>query len=228
MRLSIVMPVLDEAAGIRASLERLQGLRLQGAEVIVADGGSRDGTAALAQALADKVVHAPRGRALQMNAGAAQASGEILLFLHADTRLPEDGLAQLRAVISNGPACWGRFDVRIEGAHPMLPVVSRAMNLRSRLTSVCTGDQCIFVSRQLFVRVGGYPPIALMEDIALSKRLRRLSPMAALPGPAVTSGRRWEKNGVWRTIMLMWWLRLRYFLGDSPRRLGRVYDGGSR
>lgn len=225
MRLSIVMPVLDEAEGIVAALERLQPLRARGHELIVADGGSRDGSAELARDLADRVVVAPRGRAPQMNAGAALAAGDLLLFLHADTRLPDDALAQLQA-LTDPLSAWGRFDVRIDGAHCMLPVIARMMNLRSRLTRVCTGDQCIFVGRQLFADVGGYPDIALMEDVALSKRLRRRAPMTALPGPARTSGRRWEKHGVWRTILLMWWLRLRYFLGDSPRRLDRLYQVG--
>ncbi len=228
MRLSIVVPVLDEAVGIRACLERLQPLRARGHEVIVADGGSGDGTLDLTRDLADRVLEAPRGRATQMNAGAALARGDVLVFLHADTRLAHDALRQLEATWAAGRLRWGRFDVFIEGSHAMLRVVACMMNVRSRLTRVCTGDQCIFVARELFVRVGGYPAIALMEDVALSKRLRRHAPMTALPGPVVTSGRRWEKHGVWRTIAFMWWLRLRYFLGDSPRRLSRAYDGGSR
>lgn len=228
MRLSIVIPVLNEGMRIRACLERLQPLRTQGHELIVVDGGSGDGTPDLARGLADRVLQAPRGRALQMNAGAEQASGDVLLFLHADTLLPDDAVRQLDAVRPAGADLWGRFDVHIEGHHAMLAVVARMMNLRSRLTRVCTGDQCIFAATALFARAGGYPAIALMEDVALSKRLRRLAPMTALPGPVVTSGRRWEKHGVWRTIMLMWWLRLRYVLGDSPQRLSRAYDGGSR
>ncbi len=228
MRLSIVMPTLDEADRIRASLERLQALRARGHEVIVVDGGSSDGTAQRAYALVDRLLVAPRGRARQMNAGAVHASGDVLFFLHVDTRVSDDALQQLEVACSRTSSCWGRFDVRIDGAHPMLGVVARSMNVRSRLTSVCTGDQCIFVTRELFVRAGGYPEIALMEDIALSKRLRRIAPMTALSGPVVTSGRRWEKNGVWRTIVQMWWLRLRYFVGDSPHRLRRVYEGGPR
>lgn len=228
MRLSVVVPVLNEAKRVRACLDRLQPLRARGHELIVVDGGSGDGTPALAHGLADCVLQSPRGRALQMNAGAAQANGDVLLFLHADTRLPDDALRQLDAVWVAGADLWGRFDVRIEGRHAMLAVVACMMNLRSRLTRVCTGDQCLFAATPLFRRAGGYPAIALMEDVALSKRLRRYAPMTALPGPVVTSGRRWEKHGVWRTIMLMWWLRLRYFLGDSPQRLSRTYDGGSR
>jgi len=226
--ISIVMPVLNEAFGIGAALERLQPLRAQGHEVVVVDGGSTDGTLDLVRGLADRVISTLPGRAVQMNAAAPYARGAILLFLHADTRLPDAASEQIEAAYRRMPRLWGRFDVRIEGRHPMLAVVARMMNLRSRLSAVCTGDQCIFVSRELFLHVGGYPDIALMEDIALSKRLRRCERMIALPGPVVTSGRRWEKNGVWRTIMLMWWLRLRFFLGDSPRRLGRVYEAGSR
>jgi len=228
MKVSIVMPVLDEAVGVRAALERLQPLRAHGHEVVVVDGGSIDGTLDLARGLADRVIAVSPGRALQMNAAVPYAHGAVLLFLHADTRLPDGAIGQIETAFRRMPCLWGRFDVRIEGRHPMLAVVARMMNLRSRLTAVCTGDQCIFVSRELFLRAGGYPEIALMEDIALSKRPRRCARMTALPGPVVTSGRRWEKNGVWRTIILMWWLRLRFFLGDSPRRLGRVYEPGSR
>lgn len=228
MKLSIILPVLDEAAGIRAALERLQPLRMHGHQVIVADGGSSDDTPALASGLADHVISTTRGRASQMNAAVPHAHGDVLLFLHADTRLPDDGLRQIEDACVGNALAWGRFDVRIDGAHPMLKVVARMMNLRSRLTSVCTGDQCIFVRRELFLQVGGYPPIALMEDVALSKRLRAHAHALALPGPVVTAGRRWEKHGVWRTIMLMWWVRLRYFLGDSPQRLRRIYEGESQ
>jgi rSAM/selenodomain-associated transferase 2 len=224
MRLSIVMPALNEAAGIAHTLSRLQRLRARGHEVIVVDGGSTDATPALAAPLADRVLRTPRGRARQMNEGARHARGDVLLFLHADTRLPDDA----DGAILDGLACsgraWGRFDVAIEGNHPLLRVISAAMNLRSRVSAVCTGDQAIFVERSRFEAVGGFPPIALMEDIALSKRLRRGSRPLCLRARAVTSGRRWEERGVWRTMALMWWLRLRYFLGASPERLRRVYE----
>ncbi len=217
-RISVIVPVLDEAACIVACLEALQGLRAAGHEVIVVDGGSRDASVELAAPLADRVLRAPRGRATQMNAGAREAGGAMLLFLHADTRLPADAA---RAVL----ACsgWGRFDVEIEGRHALLPVVARIMNLRSHLTGIATGDQAIFVRRALFERVGGYAEIPLMEDIELSRRLRRTSPPVCLRQRAITSGRRWEERGVLRTVFLMWRLRLAYFLGADPRRLAERY-----
>lgn len=216
------MPVLDEAGQIEATLAALAPLRRRGVELIVVDGGSQDGTVALARAEADAVLDAPRGRARQMNAGAAAARGEVLLFLHADTILPPeaDRLA-LRAAA--GGRDWGRFDVRIAGRHPMLRVVAMLMNLRSRLTGIATGDQAIFVRRELFQRIGGFPDQPLMEDIELSRRLRRVSAPACLPARATTSGRRWESRGVWRTIFLMWRLRWRYWRGESAHRLAAAY-----
>ena len=224
-RISIVMPVLNEADNVLAALARLRPLRARGHEVIVVDGGSHDGTAAFAAPLADHVLQAPRGRARQMNAGAQRASGEVLLFLHADTRLPADADRLVLEGLARSGRTWGRFDVAIEGRHALLGVIATAMNLRSRWTAVCTGDQSIFVERALFLRNGGFPEIELMEDIALSKVLRRRSRPLCLAPRAITSGRRWERRGVWRTMALMWWLRLRYFLGASPARLRRLYEG---
>lgn len=223
MRISIILPVLDEAAGIVDQLKALQSLRRQGHEVIVVDGGSADGTAELARPLADRVQSAPRGRSLQMNAGAAEARGEVLLFLHADTRLPERALDEVTAALSKADCGWGRFDVSIEGRHPMLRVVASLMNVRSRLTGIATGDQAVFVTRAAFERAGGFPPIALMEDIALSVALKRISRPACLRARVTTSGRRWEKHGIGRTIVRMWRLRLAYFFGVEPARLARAY-----
>jgi rSAM/selenodomain-associated transferase 2 len=220
-RISIVVPVLDEAAGIVACLGALQALRAAGHEVIVADGGSRDGSAELAAPLVDRVVRAPRGRALQMNAGAQAACGDALLFLHADTRLPRDAANAVREALAH--RAWGRFDVEIDGRHALLPLIAWLMNLRSRLTGIATGDQAIFVRRSVFERLGGYAEIALMEDIELSRRLRRVAPPACLRMRAVTSGRRWETRGVLRTVVLMWRLRLAYALGADPRRLAERY-----
>jgi rSAM/selenodomain-associated transferase 2 len=220
--LSIVMPVLDEAAGIAATLAALQPLRRRGVEVVVVDGGSTDATVALATPWADAVLAGPRGRARQMNTGAAAARGEVLLFLHADTQLPEGADRQVHGALGRG-ACWGRFDVRIAGRAPMLRVVAAMMNLRSRITGIATGDQAIFVRRDSFQQVGAFPDQPLMEDIELSRRLRALQRPACLPGPAVTSGRRWEAHGVWRTIVLMWRLRWRYWRGESPHALARAY-----
>jgi len=223
-QLSIIMPALNEAAIIETALQALQPLRARGHEVIVVDGGSRDTTAQLAQSGADRVIDAPRGRAQQMNAGAQIARGDVLLFLHADTRLPADGDLLLLQALQRSGRCWGRFDVRIGSTRALLRLASALMNLRSRWSGICTGDQAIFVTAEAFARIGGYAPLALMEDIALSAQLRRCSRPVALRAAVVTSPRRWERNGVLRTIALMWWLRLRYFLGASPARLAQRYD----
>ncbi len=217
-RLSIIMPVLNEAAGIRETLEALAPLRARGHEVIVVDGESDDGTASLAAPACDQLLVTPRGRALQMNTGALVASGDALLFLHADTRLPQDADALVFAAL--GRASWGRFDLRIASRRPLLGVVACAMNLRSRLTGIATGDQAIFVRRDAFP---GFPEIPLMEDIALSGLLKRRGRPACLRARVVTSGRRWEARGVLRTILLMWRLRLLYALGAPPQRLARDY-----
>ncbi len=221
--LSVVIPVLDEADGIEATLARLQPLR-GAAELIVVDGGSVDATRRIATPLADRLIESPRGRALQMNAGARAARGEVLLFLHADTALPADAIALVREALEKTGRAWGRFDVAIPGADPMLAVVAMLMNARSRLTGIATGDQAIFVRRGAFETVGGFAPIPLMEDIALSKALKRISRPACLAERVVTSARRWQRGGTLRTIALMWRLRLAYALGADPRRLARAYD----
>ena len=222
-KLSIIMPVLNEGDGIAAALDELADLRALGTELIVVDGGSRDATVQQAQLRADQVVLAPRGRALQMNAGAEKASGEVLLFLHADTRLPAEADRVVLNGLNRSRRAWGRFDVRIEGRSPLLPVVAWLMGLRSRLTGIATGDQAIFVRREAFQAVGGFPAIALMEDIAMCKRLKRLGRPLSLRMCVTTSGRRWEKNGVLSTILLMWRLRLAYFFGADPKKLARQY-----
>ena len=221
--LSIVVPVLDEAEGIVATLASLAPLRARGAELIVVDGGSRDATVARAQALADRVMEGPRGRARQMNAGAAVARGPTLLFLHADTRLPEDADRLIASALGVAPLAWGRFDVAIEGHSRMLPVVAAMMNLRSRLSGIATGDQAMFMTRAAFEAAGGFPDQPLMEDIELSARLKRLSAPVCLRERVLTSGRRWEQRGVWRTIVLMWRLRLLYALGVRADRLAPWY-----
>ncbi|MFO1310907.1 MAG: TIGR04283 family arsenosugar biosynthesis glycosyltransferase [Burkholderiales bacterium] len=227
--LCIVVPVLDEAPRIGSLLARLQPMRERGVRIVVADGGSRDASAEIARAGADRVLVAPRGRASQMNAGAACCTAAIVLFLHADTVLPEDGDRHVLEAVARG-ARWGRFDVRIDDRRAVFRVVESMMNLRSRLTGVATGDQAIFVRRDLFESVGGYPAIALMEDVALAKALRRHGRCACLRARVVTSARRWNRHGVWRTIALMWWLRAAYFLGADPSRLAARYasDQGDR
>jgi rSAM/selenodomain-associated transferase 2 len=222
LRLSIIVPVLNEAAAIAATLDALAPLRAQGHEVIVADGGSSDGTHALIPGRADGLLDAPRGRARQMNAGAARAQGDVLLFLHADTRLPPQADVLVAQALQRG-ADWGRFDVRIAGRSRLLPLIATLMNLRSRLTGIATGDQAMFVRRTLFERIGGFADIALMEDIELSRRLRAFSPPACLRERVVTSGRRWDTHGVWRTVWLMWRLRWRYWRGEPADGLAKAY-----
>ena len=222
MRLSIVVPTLEEAGSIEATLAAARPARDLGAEIVVADGGSRDSTRALAAPLADRVIEVPRGRAAQMNAGARAASGDTLLFLHADTLLPATAHDAVLAALRNGSE-WGRFDVSIEGTDPLLGVVATFMNARSRLTGIATGDQAIFITRAAFEAADGFPDIPLMEDVALSKALRRRSPPACLHTRVTTSGRRWERGGTLRTILLMWRLRLAYALGADPHHLARRY-----
>jgi len=224
--LSVIIPCLNEAEGIAGTLSALAPLRARGAEVIVVDGGSSDGTVECAASFADLVISAPRGRAPQMNAGAARARGEIMLFLHADTLLPESADVLIVDGLKRSRRGWGRFDVVISGGNPLLPVVALLMNVRSRLTGIATGDQAIFVTRSLFTAAGGYPEIALMEDIAFSKRLKRFGRPLCLRHRLVASGRRWEKHGVVRTILLMWRLRLAFWLGADPGKLAVRYDRG--
>ncbi len=222
LSISIILPVLNEVLGLAAALEALAPLRTGGAEVIVVDGGSSHRSAEIAAPYADWVLSAPRGRASQMNAGAAVAHGRVLLFLHADTRLPESADRLIIQAVASGRH-WGRFDVCIEGNSAWLPVVAKTMNWRSRLTGIATGDQAIFVSREAFHAARGFPDIPLMEDIALSRRLLNIGRPACLVAAVATSGRRWETHGVLRTILLMWWLRLRYFFGSDLRRLALAY-----
>ena len=223
VRLSVIVPALNEAAGMAAALQALAPLAARGAQLLVADGGSVDGTVALAQAGGAKVIHAPRGRALQMNAGASQANGDILLFLHADTRLPPDADQLIQQALANGPQVWGRFDVCIEGTPRMLRVIAAFMNWRSRWTGIATGDQALFMTRAAFDSAGGFPEQPLMEDIEMSARLLKRSRPACLRARVVTSGRRWEIHGVWRTVLLMWRLRLAYWLGAAPEQLAALY-----
>ena len=226
--LSIIIPVLNEANGISACLQALQPLAQRGVHIIVADGGSTDGTAQLAATELKNfphalVIQAPRGRAQQMNAGAAQAGGGVLLFLHADTLLPPAADQCIAQALASRARAWGRFDVRIDGSSPILRVVAVLMNLRSRWSGMATGDQAIFMTRAAFDAAGGFPVQPLMEDIEISKRLGKLSRPACLHEKVTTSGRRWETRGVWKTIFLMWRLRFAYGCGAAPERLALLY-----
>lgn len=225
-RLSIIVPALNEAANIEAAVTALAPYRERGVELIVVDGGSRDGTPARARPFADHVCVAACGRAVQMNAGRVAARGDILLFLHADTRLPENADALIVEGLARSHRVWGRFDVRFDRGG-LLTLVAAMMNLRSRLTGIATGDQALFVTRAAFDAAGGFPPIPLMEDISLSKHLKRIGPALCLRARVTTSARRWEENGTLRTILLMWRLRLAYFFGADPAQLARQYGNAS-
>ena len=226
--LSIIVPVLDEEARIGAALSALAPCRARGAEVIVADGGSRDRTVEIARPLADRVIAAPRGRGTQMNEGAAAAGGGMLLFLHADTVLPPEADVLVLEGIRDTARQWGRFDVRIEGRSPLLAVISGFMNWRSRTTGIATGDQAMFVTRAAFTAAGRFPDIPLMEDVALSKRLKRVSRPLCLTARVIVSGRRFDERGAARMILLMWRLRLEYWLGVPPAVLARRYGYAPR
>lgn len=225
MKLALIVPVLNEAPALAARLAALAALREAGAVVIVVDGGSSDNTVTIAQAGADAVVHAPRGRAAQMNVGACHPlarRAEVLLFLHADTALPPSATACMEQAVAGG-ALWGRFDVAIAGRHPLLPLVAALMNRRSRWSGIATGDQAVFVRRTVFERVGGFAPLPLMEDIELSARLRAIAAPACLRAQVTTEGRRWDQHGLWRTVWLMWRLRAAHALGADPHTLALRY-----
>ena len=216
MKISIIIPVLNEAGCIEECLAGLQELRQKGHEVVVVDGGSSDATVTLATPLCDSVVNSARGRARQMNAGAATAAGGVLLFLHADTRLTFDaGKLHNENVIDD---MWGCFSVRLSGSHPLFRIIEFFINLRSRLTHIISGDQVLFISRGLFNRVGGFP------DIPISSTLKRRSAPRCLPDTVVTSSRRWERHGIIKTVLQMWLRRFRFAMGVSPAILARDYD----
>jgi rSAM/selenodomain-associated transferase 2 len=220
--ISLVVPILNESRLIRPFLRHLQPFREQGAEIVLCDGGSTDGTRKLAEPEVDAIVSSPRGRAVQMNSGARVARGEVLLFLHADTLLPREALREVRQSIRAGCG-WGRFDVRLSGIGARFRLIEALMNWRSRLTGIATGDQALYVTRSLFRAVGGFSEIPLMEDIEMSRRLKCHSAPACLSSRVLTSSRRWEQGGVFRTVLLMWSLRAAYALGVDPVRLARWY-----
>ena len=225
MKFSIIIPTLNEEKTIQSCLLALQPLRPD-CQLIVADGDSSDNTKAIALPLADKVINSEKGRSRQMNNGAAEAKGEILIFLHADTYLPDNALQLIRQHTTDKNP-WGRFDIQLSGDHSLLKVIALLMIWRSRLSGIATGDQAIFVTKQAFAMAGRYPEIDLMEDIALCKSLKKISPPVCLAAKVISSGRRWEYKGVCRTILLMWTLRLLYFFGADPKTLAHFYRRGS-
>jgi rSAM/selenodomain-associated transferase 2 len=223
MQISVILPVLNEAECLAKALFALQPLRARGHEIIVVDGNSDDGSFDIALGAGVYAIRSQRGRARQMNAGAERANGDTLLFLHADTRLPPDADALIAQHLARHGRCWGRFDVRIAGASVWFPLIGSMINLRSRLTGVATGDQAIFVTKAAFRSVGGFADQPLMEDIALSKRLKTRAAPICIRAHVVTSGRRWERYGVARTILLMWRLRWAYWRGAPVSELAELY-----
>jgi len=220
--IAIIVPVLNEAENLPALINQLSKLNQSEVEIIIVDGGSTDTTLKLLANMNLSAISAPRGRANQMNAGALHSHANILMFLHADTELPANAVKAVEAAIKEG-AFWGRFNVRISGKHPMFKIIAMMMNWRSRLTGMVTGDQVIFIRRELFNAVDGFPEQPLMEDIEISKRLRKISRPACLPETVITSGRRWQKHGVWKTILLMWRLRFAYWRGVPASELAEYY-----
>ena len=225
MKFSIIVPVLNEAPGVEKFLSVLQTFKKHG-EIIIVDGGSQDNTIALVTPLADIFIKSIKGRAKQMNAGAQAASGEILLFLHADTYLPANALTLIEQGLSQNQQ-WGRFDIKLSGTQFMLVVIAHFMNWRSRLTGISTGDQVLFVQKLLFNQIGQFPEIPLMEDVAICKNLKLSGPPLCLKAKVTSSGRRWQQFGIARTILLMWWLRLLYFFGCNPEILAKLYSRGT-
>jgi rSAM/selenodomain-associated transferase 2 len=223
MKFSVIVPMRNERRELPSLLSHLRALERQGCEVLIVDGESDDGSDDLARGAGFRVIASARGRARQMNTGAQFASGEVLIFIHADTRLPDGALQSIEQALQDGGRVWGRFDAEIAGTSPWFPLISALMNARSRLTGIATGDQAIFVRRTAFWAVGGYPDQPLMEDVELSRRLKRLAPPACLRARVRTSGRRWETYGTLRTVLLMWRLRFLYWLGTAPERLARAY-----
>ncbi|HHB92271.1 MAG TPA: glycosyltransferase [Thioploca sp.] len=223
MKISIIIPTLNEQTIIAQNLLALQPLRKIGHEIIVVDGGSSDNTCQIAKTLADKILLSELGRANQMNLGAESAQHKILLFLHADTFLPINATSLISQNLTEEYK-WGRFNVRLSGTNRLLRIVEKLINWRSCWTGIATGDQAIFVQRDLYQQVQGFPNIPLMEDIAFSKRLKKYSSLICIKEPVITSSRRWEQNGIFRTILLMWKLRLAYALGVDPHRLKKYYN----
>lgn len=220
-RLNIIIPVVNEAQQLAAKLKALQPLRSY-CHVTLVDGGSQDGSAAIAATMVDQVLHSPRGRAKQMNSGAAQTDADVLLFLHADTGLPDNVIEHILQAIAKGYQ-WGRFDVSFDSPKLIFKLIAFMMNGRSRFTHIATGDQALFITREAFQRAGGFPEIALMEDIAICTRLRKLGKPACLRHKVITSARRWQQQGIIKTILLMWRLRLSYCLGADPDTLVMHY-----
>lgn len=222
MFISIIIPVLNEEQSVKSLLQQLQTCRQQGHEVIVVDGGSNDETVSVSKPLADKVITSGYGRAKQMNKGVAESINEVLWFLHADTSIPKNAIETIQESLSKND--WGRFNIKLSGSHFLFRIIEKMINIRSCLSGIATGDQGIFVKRKMFKSIGGYSEIPLMEDVALSNKLKNVSRPVCVKETLTTSSRRWEKNGIITTILLMWYLRFLYWIGVSPNTLAKLYQ----
>jgi len=223
-KISVIIPALNEADYIKQTLQSVQSLREKGHEVIVVDGGSNDETCDMASEMADQFITLSPGRAIQMNAGAKKATGDIFVFLHADTILPDSAEHKILAIAADKLYFWGRFKVRLSGKHWLFRIIECCMNIRTRLTGIVTGDHSLFISKQLFEKIDGFSEIELMEDIVISRKLKKISYPLCLSETVTTSSRRWEKHGIIRTILQMWWLRFKFILGAASLALARQYD----
>ena len=220
---SIIIPALNEESAIETLLQQLQTYRKQGNEIIVVDGGSTDSTISISNILADKIIQSKSGRALQMNNGSAEASFDILWFLHADSKIPDDSIEKIQFNLNEKNKDWGRFNIKLSGKNILFRLIERMINIRSCVTSIATGDQGIFVKRKSFDDVNGFSELPLMEDIDLSQKLKRLSRSVCIKETLTTSSRRWEQNGILSTVFLMWRLRFLYWLGVSADKLASQY-----
>jgi len=221
LSIGVIVPVLNERAGLPALIKRIAAMPAD--EVVIVDGGSTDGSCLILDASALRWITAPSGRAAQMNAGAMLSESDILLFIHSDTEIGACCFPAIKAAMQDGATVGGRFDVKLSGSHPAFRMIERLINLRSRLSGISTGDQCLFVRRSVFERMAGFPLQPLMEDIEFSKQLKRLGRIACLHQRVTTSSRRWQQHGIVKTVLLMWRLRLLYWLGVPAERLAAAY-----
>lgn len=222
MKISIIIPCLNEQAHIKQTLKPLQAMRQRGHQIILCDAHSDDKTQTLARPWVDNLITSPAGRAQQMNAAAKLAEHDVLWFLHADTLVPDNADELILDCFIN-EHIWGRFNVRLSSHKFRFRIIETFINLRSCLSGIATGDQGIFVNKNIFQQLNGYQNIPLMEDIHLSKRLKKISRPSCISTTIITSSRRWEEHGTTKTIILMWRLRLAYFLGVQPEKLAQAY-----
>lgn len=221
--LSIIIPVLNEEHFLAVNKERLVSLLQEGHEILIVDGGSQDDSVSIARSLGCEVFCTRASRGHQLGYGANRSKNDVLLFLHADTHLPSHTAKMVAQALVGPEQRWGRFDVRFSNPHPVFRVIAWFMNKRSCLTGIVTGDHALFIKRELYFSCGGYRDVPLMEDVELCRRLKKHASPVCLSEEVVTSSRRWEQNGIFKTVIMMWWLRLMFFFGWSPEKLARLY-----